>query len=130
MYVKNTPFEQRDKSDTTPTWARLPLHIEVDVLLEEYLEEILEYMVSSKLINTIFRDYVWIIKNSPPHAVSEDVKQTLKTALRTHMAIVLSLGRVFLRGLDNPDEVILLNLTPDENGKERRPVDMTVRKRR
>jgi hypothetical protein len=62
--------------------------------------------------------------------VSEDVKQTLKTALRTHMAIVLSLGRVFLRGLDNPDEVILLNLTPDENGKERRPVDMTVRKRR
>ena len=66
-YVKNTPFEQRDKNDQTPSWAKLPLHLEVDVLLEDYLEEILKFMVSNKLINQVFGDYVWVLRNSPPN---------------------------------------------------------------
>lgn len=128
MYVKNTPFEKRDKNDTTPSWARLPLHFEVDVLLEDYLEEILKEMVSSHLIHHVFGDYVWILKNSPPNRASEDDKQTMKTALRTHMAIVLSLGRVFLRGLEHPDHVIKLQRGVGEDGIEKRPVEMTTRK--
>ena len=128
MYVKNTPFEKRDNNDPTPSWAKLPLHLEVDVLLEEYLEEILKYMVTSRLINTVLGDYVWVLKNSPPNKASEDDKETMKVALRTHMAIVLSLGRVFLRGLENPDYVCVLKRGKDEDGNEKRPVEMTVRK--
>ena len=128
MYVKNTPFEKRDKNDTTPSWARLPLHFEVDVLFEDYLEEILKEMVSSHLIHHVFGDYVWVLKNSPPNCASEDDKQTMKTALCTHMAIVLSLGRVFLRGLENPDHVIKLKRGVGGDGIEKRPVEMTTRR--
>lgn len=128
MYVKNTPFEKRDNSDPTPSWAKLPLHLEVDVLLEEYLEEILKYMVTSKLIHSVFGDYVWVLKNNPPNKATEDDKQTMKVALRTHMAIVLSLGKVFLRGLENPDYVAVLRRGKNGDSNEKRPVEMTVRK--
>lgn len=128
MYIKNTPFEQRDKNDTIPSWARMPLHLEVDLVFEEELWEIVKYMAESKLLHSVFGDYSFVLKNSPPNEASEGLKQRMKTALRTHMAIVLSMGRVFLRGLDDPDQVMVVRRHDDEQGTPKKPVQMSVRR--
>ena len=128
MYVKNTPFVEREKNDTTPSWARLPLHFEVAVEFEEFLEDILLYMGRKKVIQQIFGDYAYILKNCSPSTAGEVEKTTMKNALRSHMAIVLSLGRVQLRGLENPDEEIKLGRGVDNLGVAKQPVYMTVRK--
>ena len=104
MYIKNTHFEQRDKNDTIPSWARMPLHLEVDLAFEDKLWEIVKYMAESKLLHSVFGDYSFVLKNSPPNEASEGLKQRMKIALRTHMAIVLSMGRVFLRGIRQPGQ--------------------------
>ena len=127
MYIKNTPFEQRDKNDTIPSWARMPLHLEVDLTFEDELWEIVKFMADSKLLHSVFGDYAFVLKNSPPNEASEGLKQRMKTALRTHMAIVLSMGRVFLRGLDNPDKIMDLR-RQDEDGKPKKPVQLSVRR--
>lgn len=51
MYVKNTPYVARDKDDTTPVWAKLPLHFEVSISCEEILEDILLFMVRKKVVS-------------------------------------------------------------------------------
>ena len=128
MYVKNTPFEERDKSDPTPAWAKLPLHIEVDAYHEDYLEEIFKFLAESRMLHQVLGDYVWMLKNVPPNRASHDDKDTMKQALHTHMTIVLSLGRVFLRGLTDPDTEVELKRGLGENGEQKLPVSMTVRK--
>ena len=128
MYIKNTPFEQRDKNDTIPSWARMPLHLEVDLAFEDELWEIVKFSAESNLLNSVFGDYSFVLKNSPPNEASEGLKQRMKTALRTHMAIVLSMGRVFLRGLENPDEVMDLRRHDEEDGTPKKPVQMSVRR--
>lgn len=128
MYVKNTPYVARGKDDTTPVWAKLPLHFEVSVNCEEILEDILFFMVRKKVINQLFGDYAWILKNCAPMAAGEQIRSEMKRALRTHMVIVLSLGRVQLRGLENPDEVVCLNRGFDDKGKQKKSVYISIRK--
>ena len=52
----------------------------------------------------------------------------MKIVLRTHMAIVLSMEKVFLRGLEHPDYVVTLHREADEDGTAKRPVEMTMRR--
>ena len=103
------------------------LHVEVDLSFEEYLWEIVKFMAETKLLTSVFGDYAFVLKNSPPNEASEGLKQRMKTALRTHMAIVLSMGRVFLRGLDNLDSVVTLH-REDNDGVSKKPVVMLVRR--
>ena len=128
MYVKNTPFEERDKNDPTPAWAKMPLHLEVDADFEDYVGEILSFMVNKRILQQVFGDYVWCQRNVAANKATTDDKNRMKASLRTHMAIVLSLGRVFFRGLENPDNQVVLRRDPDEKGKARAPITMTVRK--
>ena len=127
MYVKNTPYVARDKNDETPMWAKLLLHFEVSINFEEILEDILFFMVRKRVLNQVFGDYAWILKNCAPSAAGEQIKSEMKSALRTHMAIVLSLGRVQLGGLENPDEVVCLNRGFDDMGERKKVVYMSVR---
>ena len=128
MYVKNTPYVARDRNDETPTWAKLPLHFEVSTNFKETLEDILFFMVRKRVLNQVFGDYAWILKNCAPSAAGEQIKSEMKNALRTHMAIVLSLGRVQLGGLENPDEIVRLNRGLDVMGERKKAVYMSVRK--
>ena len=128
MYVKNTPFEERDKNDTTPSWAKMPLHVEVESYFEDYMYEILMFMVTNKIIHQVFGDYVWVQQNAPTNKATTDLKNKMKESLRNHMAIVLSLGRVHLRGLEDPDKNIILERGPDEAGHARKSIFMSVRK--
>lgn len=59
-------------------------------------------------------------------ATGEQTRSEMKRALRTHMAIVLSLGRVQLGGLENPDEVVCLNRGFDDQGEQKKSVYMSI----
>ena len=125
-FVKNTPFEPRDEDEDLPAWAKQALHLELPREHQEFVTEVMLFMMDSGKWKRLFGTFTWIAINPGFNASSTD-SNTLGVMVERHSAVMRNIGKVTLKGLLLPDKEMELLLLPDKNGEERKPVQRTIR---
>jgi hypothetical protein len=101
-FIKNTPYKEPSDENDIPFWAWMPFHLKCIANDEDHLEPILAYMYQSKQFQRLFRVAAFYYKNPGPDA-SAGERSTLVGILMRHIAMVQSMGHVYLKGLYHLD---------------------------
>ncbi len=121
-FIKNTPYAERSDEDDIPGWARMPFHLECVATNEDHLDQILAYMYRSKRFQGLFGEVAFYYRN-PGTDASAGERNVLAGILMRHIAMVRSMGRVYIRGLQFP----IVKYEDEEPGKVSFGVDRLVR---
>ncbi len=126
-FIKNTPYAERSDEDDIPGWARMPFHLECIATNEDHLDQILAYMYRLKCFQGLFGEAAFYYRN-PDTDASAGERNVLAGILMRHIAMVRSMGRVYIRGLQHPDRVFpIVKYEDKEPGKVSFGVDRSVR---
>ena len=124
-WVKNTPYEVRDKDDPFPAYTKQALQVTCESHNYEFLESIFFYMLGSKRLQQLFGPFARIVINCGPDADMGERIQ-LREDVEFHAATCNNQGRVVLAGLNKPDYLRELHMEDDHLG-ERESVYRSVR---
>jgi hypothetical protein len=105
----------------------MPFHLECVAADEDHLDQILAYMYRSKRLQGLFGEAAFYYKNPGTNA-SAGERNVLAGILMRHIAMVQSMGRVYIRGLQHPDRVFsIIKYKEEEPGEVSFGVDRSVR---
>ena len=116
-FIKNTPYTERSEEDDIPFWAKMPFHLEYVSTDEDHLDQILAYMYRAKRFQGIFGEAAFYYKNPGPEA-SAGERNVLAGILMRHIAMVRSIGRVYIKGITHPDRAFPLTRYDEEEPTE------------
>ncbi len=126
-FIKNTPYVEQSDEDDIPFWARMPFHLECEVVDEDHLEQILAYMYQAKRFQALFGEAAFYY-NNPGLDASAGERSTLAGILMRHIAMVQSMGHFVIKGLVHLDRRFpLTKFDDDEPDKVSILVDRLVR---
>ena len=125
-YVPNSPFVERDEntSNNPPSWAKIAFQFVYKVEDKEVMHEILMYWYESTRLMSLCGTWSWIYANPGTNATGAQ-RNELSKEIERHMAVVLNMGNVVLKGLTDPDKECELGVLDDIDG-ERLPVTRSV----
>ncbi len=103
-FIKNMPYAERSDKDNIPGWAQMPFQLKCVATDEDHLDQILAYMYSSKPSQGLFGETAFYYRN-PGTDASVGERNVLAGILMRHIAMVRTMGRVYIRGLQHPDRV-------------------------
>jgi hypothetical protein len=116
-FIKNTPYAERSDEDDIPCWAQMPFHLECVATNEDHLDQILAHMYRSKRFQGLFGEAAFYYRN-PGTDASAGEHDVLAGILMRHIAMVRSMGRVYIRGLQHLDRVFpIVKYEDEEPGK-------------
>jgi hypothetical protein len=112
-FVKNTPYAERSDDNKIPFWAKTPWHLECRESDEGHIEAILSYMYRSGRMAFILdkASFHHLNPGSDATAGERDINAGIVTR---HIAMIRSMGRVNLKGLNSPDKPALLQRFDNE----------------
>jgi hypothetical protein len=105
----------------------MPFHLECVATNEDHLDQILAYMYRSICFQGLFGEAAFYYRN-PGTDASAGERNVLAGILTRHIAMVRSMGCVYIRGLQHPDRVFPIVKYEDKKpGKVSFGVDRLVR---
>jgi hypothetical protein len=119
-FIKNTPYAERSNDDDIPFWAKMPFHLEYQVMHGESLEHILAYMYRTKRFQGLFGEASFYHRNPGMEATAGE-RDILAGVLMRHIAMVRSSQRIILKGLTKPDRPHIIQRLDDDG-----EVDMEI----
>jgi hypothetical protein len=124
-FVKYTPYKERSMEtnpNTIPFWLKMPWHIECHTSDEPKIDALLSYMDRTNCLAQLFGEAAFHHVNLGPKATAGE-RDTNVGVVTRHIAMVWSVGRVSLKGLNNPDKGVLLKRF---DGKDLEELDAKV----
>jgi hypothetical protein len=122
-FVKNTPYKAWSEEYKIPFWSKIPWHIEYRTTDKAAIDALLSYMYNSGRMERILGGAAIHHKSSPDADFNQ---RNVNAAILTwHIAMAHSMGRVSLRGLMDPDRLVMLQQFDEEETKK---VEMEVSK--
>ncbi len=119
-FVKYTPYEERSTEtnpNAIPFWSKMPWHIKCHTSDEPKIDALLSYMDRTNRLAQLFGEAAFHHVNPGPKATAGE--RDMNTGVVTwHIAMVWSMGRVSLKGLNNPDKGVLLKRFDNKDPEE------------